>query len=50
VNEDILATRFRGNEAVAFCWIEPLNGATGHRRAAFLATGRDENVFLERPM
>jgi len=36
VDEDILPARIRGDEAVAFGRIEPLNGALGHRHVAFL--------------
>src|ERR1700722_3339056 len=37
--EHILAAGVRRDEAIALCRIEPLNGALGHRRAAFLPAG-----------
>src|SRR5262249_45188228 len=39
MDEDILSAGIWRNEAVAFGWIEPLYGALGHRRAAFLPVG-----------
>ena len=39
MHEDVLAPGLRGNEAVAFGRVEPLNGALGHRRVAFLPAG-----------
>jgi hypothetical protein len=39
MHEDVLPARVRGDEAVAFGRVEPLNGALGHRRVAFLPAG-----------